>query len=539
MDENLFSDIVVEFSNVEGLTLFPQEQGEVRVIVTNQADNQVRESLDINLYASTDSVLDLPVNESNQTGTDELLGTISRPIVNLAPGESKSFVFNFANPEFRTPSVVAPGSYYLLAEVDPSNTIAESNEDNNLTSMHISADNSDVVLDWNATALNAIQATATRNPELSRTLAIVHAAIYDAVNVIDQSHNPYYVNIDPSEVAGASPEAAAAAAAHRALVNLIRPQAATFDLQLNRSLAEIPDDAAEDAGIALGEYVADQILALRSTDGADNPVDPNYTPGTKPGEWQPTPSDFTPAAYTRWGQVTPFVIPTALNFRPDSPPELSSDEYAADLNEIKAIGAINSSTRTADQTEIARFWSSLDRADTLATVGQWNKIAENMALQQGNTLAENARLFALLNIVQADAIITEVDTKYTYNQWRPITAIREADTDSNADTVADPDWTPLLPTPPAPSYIGSLGVFAGAAAEVLTDFFNEDLDITFTSPELPGVSRSYGSFLEAAQENAISALYSGQDYRSSIDQGLATGIDVANYVIQNSLVPII
>jgi hypothetical protein len=390
------------------------------------------------------------------------------------------------------------------------------------------------VLDWNATALNAIQATGTFGPAAARTLAIVHAGIYDAVNVIDQSHNPYYVNIDPSKVAGASPEAAAAAAAHRALVNLIPTQAAAFDLQLNRSLAEIPDGAAEDAGIALGEYVADQILALRSTDGADNAGNPPYMLGTEPGEWRPTPPDFTPGIVPQWGQVTPFVIPTVLDFRLDGPPELSSDEYAADLNEVKAIGAINSSTRTADQTEIAKSWS-FDRLDLFSLPGQWNKIAAEVALQQGNTLAENARLFALLNIAHIDTSFVVFDNKYTYNQWRPITAIQEADNDGNPDTVADPNWTPLLPAPPIPDYISGHAAIAGASAAILTDVFGEDFGFTTTSPELPGISRSYNSFLESAEESALSRLYGGLHFRTANDEGLAVGLAVGNYVAQNIL----
>jgi hypothetical protein len=529
-----FPDLVVQLDDIKTPTSFPEEKGKVRVIVTNHGDKRVRGPLGINLYASPDSVLDLPLNEGNLAGTDELLGTLNR-CVNLAPGQSRSFTLNFAGPEFRTASVVTPGSYYLLAGVDPGNRIAESNEENNLASTHISADGSDVVIDWNATLLNAIQAEGTFAPQAARNQAIVHTAIYDAVNAIDRSHSAYFVNVDPSEAAGASPEAAAAAAAYRALVNLYPEQAATFDLQLSRSLAEIPDGPSESKGIALGEYVADQILALRSTDGAAE-AQGHYTPGTEPGDWRPTPPNFDPATLPQWGQVTPFAIPLVSSFRPPGPPELNTDQYAADLNEVKALGSANSSIRSSDQTEIAKFWS-FDHPNNIGVTGLWNKIAEEVALQQGNTLEENARLFALLNIAQADGGIVTLDAKYTYNQWRPITAIREADTDGRADTVTDPDWTPLLPTPSAPDYISGHAVQGGASAVILTSFFGDNFSFTTTSSELPGVSRSYDSFFEAADENALSRLYGGVHFRSSDDQGLATGLEIGNYVAQNILVP--
>lgn len=230
------------------------------------------------------------------------------------------------------------------------------------------------------------------------------------------------------------------------MVNLYPAQTATFDTQLALSLAEVADGQSENDGVALGQYVADQILAWRSTDGSSNVV--SYTPGSEPGDWQPTPPGFVPGLLPQWPDVTPFAIASGDQFRPGGPPALDSAEYATELNQVKELGSINSTTRTADQTEIARFWA--DGAGTFTPPGHWNQIAELVALAQGNTLSENARLFALLNIAEADAAIVAWDAKYEYDFWRPVTAIRQADTDGNPDTIGDPNWEPLLVTPPFP-----------------------------------------------------------------------------------------
>ena len=535
-------DLAINFGEITVPTTFPNEQGTVKVVVTNQGIAQFKEPLDINLYASTDPVLNKPLNTLNfpLEGTDELLGTRKLKNVNFKLGQSKTFTLDFANSNFRTASVVAPGSYYLIAEVVPSKTIAESNQTNNLASTHISTNGSDAVIDWNATLLNAIQASGqgglpgTPPPLAARNQAIVHAAIYDAVNAIDRSHSSYLVDVDLSEVEDASPEAAAVGAAYEALLKLYPTQKTTFDAQRDRSLAEIADGEAKEVGFALGVSVADQILELRSTDGADTAQRP-YTPGTEPGHWEPTPPNYAPALLPGWGEVIPFAISSSSEFLLDGPPEFGSDEYAEELNEVKALGAKNSTVRTAEQTQIAQFWA-YDRPDTFRPPGQWNQIAEEVALKQGNTLEENARLFALLNIAEADAGITAWDAKYTYDQLRPITAIRNADNDGNPDTTGDPNWEPLLTTPPFPDYISGHSTFGGAAGEILARFFGDNTSFSVTSQELPGVTRSYGSFTQAADENGISRIYGGIHTHSANEDGLATGRNVANYVFEHILV---
>ncbi|RCJ17002.1 CARDB domain-containing protein [Nostoc sp. ATCC 53789] len=527
-------DLQIEIRNVETPTIFPEEAGEIKVFVTNQGNKIFKGPLDINLYASTDSLLNLPLNQGNLAGKDELLGSLNYANINLAPGQSKTFTVKFADPEIRTPSVVAPGAYYLIAEVDPNNTITEGNESNNQAINFFSTDGSDAVIDWNAVALNIIQNTATPTLIASRNLAIVHAAIYDATNAIYQTHEPYFVNINPSEIISASPEAAVVESAYETLLNLYPTQKVVLDEQRFRSLVEIPNGTAKDAGIELGKRVADQIIALRSNDGSDKANEPPYSLEPTVGVWRPTPPNFAPAAFPNWGLVTPFAIPNGSTFRPDGFPDLNSAEYTQEFNEVRILGEKNSTIRTPEQTEIAQFWS-FGRPDTFTTPGQWNRIAETVALQQSNTLEENARLFALLNIGIADAGIAAYDAKYAFNRWRPITAIQEADIDGNANTDADLDWEPLLNTPSHPDYLAAHSVFGGAAGKILDEFFGNNISFTTTSQELPGISRSYLGFMQAAEESSNSRIYGGVHFRSAAEDGLTTGIAVGEFVSQHFL----
>ena len=234
-------------------------------------------------------------------------------------------------------------------------------------------------------------------------------------------------------------------AAHDVLVGLMPAQQATLDAALASSLAAVPDGRAEDAGVAFGKLVADRMLAERADDGSTDVV--TYVPGTGPDDWQPTPPAFAPAALPQWATVEPFGITSPDQFRADPPPALDSPEFTQAFNQIKAIGAANSTTRTAEQTDIARFWAG--PSGTVQPPGHWNSIARGVADAQDNSLAQNARLFALLNIGMADALITAWDTKFEYSFVRPVTAIRNADNDGNPDTAADPAWSPLLTTPGA------------------------------------------------------------------------------------------
>jgi hypothetical protein len=347
----------------------------------------------------------------------------------------------------------------------------------------------DVVTDWNIAALNAIRANRTPPPVASRALAILHVSIYDAVNGISRTHEPYVVASDVP--ASASSEAAASGAAHRVLVTLFKANAIDFDELHAATLAAIPDGPRKDRGLAWGEFVAGQILALRARDGFDAVIPAPGGGGA--GVWQPTPPLFAPYLLPQVGFVTPFVMPAPDAFRPAGPPGLDSARYLSDLEEVRALGALVGSTRTPDQTEIARFWA--DGAGTETPPGHWNSIAREVSASTGNTLEQNARLFALLNVALADAAICAWDAKYTYNFWRPVTAIRAG---------GDPAWSSFIPTPPFPDYVSGHSTFSGAAATVLAMFYGTDrLEFSIGSDVLPGVSRSFDAFSMAAAEAAL------------------------------------
>jgi PAP2 superfamily len=393
----------------------------------------------------------------------------------------------------------------------------------------------DVVIDWNTAALNAIRARNTPPPAASRNLAILHASIYDAVNGVLRTHTPYFVT--GQVPASASLEAAAATAAREVLASLYPTLEADFDTLYNQSLATVRDGPQKDHGIAWGRFVATSILQWRSTDGSDKIVP--YTPGTQPGEWRPTLSFggiVRPALLPQWGSVTPFALPSGSLFRSAAPPALNTQQYAADVNMVKAVGGTVSAVRTAEQTQIARFWGY--GPSTATPPGHWNQIAQVVAASQGSSLEENARLFALLNIALADTAIVSWDCKYVYNYWRPITAIREADTDGNPETTADPSWTPLLATPPFPEYTSGHSTFSGAAAEVLAHFFGTDhVPFSVGSDDLPGVHRSYQGFSDAAHESGLSRIYGGIHFMSANLNGLATGEATGDYVYTHFLLP--
>ncbi|PYI85991.1 MAG: hypothetical protein DME26_09845 [Verrucomicrobia bacterium] len=385
------------------------------------------------------------------------------------------------------------------------------------------AANADVVTEWNTVALNAIRAKSAAPPVASRALAILHVSIYDAVNGIDRTHEAYLVQ---SRVpASASKEAATTAAAHKVLVTLFPANTHSFDDLNNTILAAIPNGPQKTSGVAWGESVAQQILALRANDGSDATISPPS--GSGPGAWQPTPPAFAPYLLPQWGFVTPFAIHNSNSFRPPGPPVLNSAKFAADYREVKALGALVGSTRTPEQSLIAKFWA--DGSGTETPPGHWNTIAHDVGAALGNTMEQNARLFAILNIAMADAAVCAWDAKYTSNFWRPVTAIRLSD---------DATWLPYIATPPFPDYVSGHSTFSGAASKVLAMFYGTD-NIVFTtgSDFLPGVTRSFGSFSSAAAEAAISRLYGGIHFRSASEDGLSAGLSIGEWAFTHYMQP--
>jgi hypothetical protein len=382
----------------------------------------------------------------------------------------------------------------------------------------------DTVLDWNVVALKTT-ALAPFNPPLeSRNLAIVHAAMFDAVNSIVGEFRPYAVELSGSN--GTSPDAAAAAAAHFVLVQLYPAQKAMLDAAYAASLSGVPDGSAKAEGVAIGETVAANILAIRADDGTSAAINASYTPGSQPGEWIPTPPAFRSALDPGWGTVRPFFLREGSQFRPGPPPALTSPQYTRDFNEIKEIGSAISSTRTQSETDLAHFWVS--------TAPQiWNPAARQVAIAKGLTLSQNARAFALLNLAGADAFIASWDAKFAYNQWRPVTAIRAADTDGNPDTIADPSWTPLLITPPFPDYIAGHTTYGGAAEEVLEYLFGAcpGVVIKLTSATAPGVTESYATFDEIAEGVVDARVLGGIHWRTSSMRGRRVGQHVGAFAV--------
>ena len=388
----------------------------------------------------------------------------------------------------------------------------------------------DVVLQWNDVLLDAVRVDKTAPPKASRDMAIVHTAIYDAVNSIDREYAPYLTMVDVHP--RASKEAAVVSAAYETLVVLFPAQKTAFDARRMSSLAEIQDGRAETDGINAGKAVAALILAQRATDGSSTTV--TWTPGTDPGDWQPTPPAFASPLLPQWGDVQPWTMRSGTQFQPGAPPLVTSEKYATDFNQVKQIGSATSTTRTTDQTAIAQFWAN--GPGTSAPPGHWNVIAQTVAENRHTSLEENARLFALLNIALADAAIVSWDAKYEFDMWRPVTAIQQADTDNNSKTVAIAGWTPLLVTPPFPTYTSGHSTFSGAGAAVLKAFFKTD-KIRFVVPsETSGIAdRSFTSFTQAADESGISRIYAGIHFNFDNTAGLQSGKRLGNYVAASFL----
>jgi hypothetical protein len=385
----------------------------------------------------------------------------------------------------------------------------------------------DQVIQWNRELQQLLVAPGAQPASIhpTRTLAITQIAVYDAVSGILGGGEPLVV--DAHGPRSASAEAAAAAAARTTLDALLPSQQPTVDAFFQTSLAQLGSGEHVKRGIRFGNEVADAVLAARANDGA-TATPPVFIPGTGPGEYQLTPPAFAPAGFTQTAHVTPFVLEGASQFRPAPPPALTSAEYAADFSEVHSLGELNSTTRTADQTAIGKFWG----AAPIWIV--WNQIADQAALGLGNNLEQNARLFALLDTTLADNAIALYDAKYAYHRWRPITAITATD-QGNPNTIADPNWVPLANTANDPSYPGAHATFSQAGATVLEDFFGTDaFAFSLTNPTV-GITRSFTSFSAASNEASASRIFAGQHFRYDEAAGQTLGSQVADFVAGHAL----
>jgi membrane-associated phospholipid phosphatase len=384
-----------------------------------------------------------------------------------------------------------------------------------------------VVVEWNRELLSIARTPGAQPATVhaTRNFAILHAAIYDAVVSITGDAPPYLVSTVAA--AGARPDAGAAVAGHDVLVALYPTFRATINHELDRQLAVIPNGTGKSKGIRVGHSVARQLLVARATDGSSVMPAP-FTLEDGPGFFTPTPPGFAPPVFTAWSLVKPFILTSASQFRPAAPPALDSAAYVQAINEVASLGQDSSTTRTADQTVAAKFWAG-------PIWNTWNEIAESAAIRHRTGLEQTARLFAVLNFAFADGVIAFYNAKYAYQLWRPISAIRAADTDGNPATTADPTWTPLATTPADPSYPGAHSTISAAGAAVLGAFFGGRDQIQVTSGLLPGVVRTFDSYAAVAAEAGLSRIYAGVHTRLDHDAGLVLGSDVAGFVLGHSV----
>jgi hypothetical protein len=391
--------------------------------------------------------------------------------------------------------------------------------------MPIPAGADNAVLEWNQVALAATVTAAQGPVPQVRSMAIVHVSVHDAVNAITCDYRTY-LPIDCGRAG--SPEAAAIAAAHGALVGLFPAQAPALDAARATSLAA-RGLTESDPGITVGEAVAEQILAIRSSDGSAQAQVPYTAPGSgEPGVWVAIGS--APALLPGWGNVNLWVLNNLSQFQPNGPPALKSRRYARDVNEVKEIGSLTSQTRTAEQTEIARFWLGTPTAI-------WNGVARQVMQARGANLSESAQAMALIYLSSADASIACWTAKYSFNFWRPQSAIRNADVDDNAGTDADPAWTPLFPTPPHPEYLSGHSTNSSAMASAMMLLFGDEpgVPIVATSPTNPGFERHWERLSEGIDEVIEARIYSGIHYRSADEEGAEVGRKIARFVVSHAL----
>ena len=389
------------------------------------------------------------------------------------------------------------------------------------------------VVSWNRTLLVIVRTKGAQPATVhaTRSFAIMHAAMYDAVNAIDRSHEPYLVELGRVPAA-ASQDAAASVAAHDVLSALYPAFQTTLDSQLSEELAALPADAHRTQGEAVGHAVAAAVLDLRRDDGsAAQPIPFVFIDA--PGRYRSTPPNFPPEPqFTHWSHVTPFVLGRADQFRPGPPPALTSDAYGDSFNQVKTLGIADSTAATPAEKLIGRFWNG-------AIQNYWNEIAQTATLRHDLSTAHSARLFALLNLSLADSVIAFYDAKYTYNFWRPVTAIRAADPRANPATQPDPNWLPeAVKTTNDPSYPGAHAAISAAAQTVLIAFFEkDDISLDVTSEVLPGTERHFESFSAAEREASLSRIFAGVHFSIDEQAGQTLGRRVADFVIDQSLRP--
>ena len=384
----------------------------------------------------------------------------------------------------------------------------------------------DVITDWNQNAIEVLKAANIAGNPWSRAMAMVHVAMSDAVNSVQPRYTRYAAAAPTAP--NASAESAAVSAARHVLIQLVPAQKSKIDEAYADSLSKIADGPAKTDGIALGEQVAALIQSDRATDLTSAPD--TYRPITTPGVWVPT----QPPLFPQYAQAKPWGMKSADQFRPSPPPPLTSAVYARDYNETKDLGGSKSTKRTTQQTDAVRFWSQTNFGPS------WNEAARQLSAQKGLNLADNARLFALLNMGIANTFITDWDAKFHYNFWRPVTAIRNGDMDGNDATERDASWTPLNATPMHPEYPSQAAIQCGTAAGVLETAFGTGPVPAFTVTDTvdPRLQRQFTSLGQRAEEQSMVRIWGGIHFRNTLEVSEQMGRKIAAHLIANSIAPV-
>ena len=395
------------------------------------------------------------------------------------------------------------------------------------------AQNPETIIEWNQALITTLSTPGASDPNIffTRPIAMLNVAIFDAVNSFSRVYTPYFMAVDVA--ADASPDAAAAQAAHDVLVSMIPGQRSVYDTLLASQLSRIAAGPAQ-RGAAAGAAVASAIVQLRANDGWNRPPVP-YTLPSLPGYWQPVPPQNTAATFAHYQDVAPFVIGSRTQFTPAAPPALNSSLYANDFNQTKAIGSATSTTRTADQTLVARLFAAVGTTTSIPAV--WLNLTRDLVRARALNGLDAARLYALVGVTIHDALLTSFSSKFQYGLWRPVTAIREAERDENPATVADPGWLALIPTPPYPTYPGNYACLASSATRVFARAFGRDdipFSVTWTEAGGPGWTRNYARFTHLAEEAAMSRVYGGIHFDFDTQAGFAGCLPLADYVYDNA-----
>lgn len=397
---------------------------------------------------------------------------------------------------------------------------------------------SEIVIEWNRILQATLGIAGALPPTIfvTRPYAILHVAMFDALNSIDYTYRPYAVRA--TVVGSPSREVAAARAARDVMVAMFPAQAATFDAALATTVARFPGDAATQ-GANIGAVAAQAILAARANDGWFRTAQLPYILPGLPGYWQPVPPQNATATLVHYPEVLPFAIGSRDQFLMEAPPLLTSQRYADDFNQVKMLGSATSTVRTAQQTQTAQLWAGVGYSTS--AFGVWYNLGRDLARARSLSGVDTARVMALLAITQHDALLTSFSGKFLYGLWRPTTAIRGADRDSNPATEADPNFVSLIPTPPYPSYPGNMACIGASSSALYARVWGRDdipFSVTWTgiAPQAD-VTRSYNGFRQAADEEAISRIYAGIHF--TFDHTASFGVcgNLGNYVFSNALLP--